>query len=224
MNYGEGVRNNLTDSSGALIPAEISIVRRDGSTSVVDLKGLNTVQNVIDTITAVDGNITASLNAVGNGISLVDTSGAGPLQVLASDVADALGLTGTEPGSVNTVPLAGDDVNERRSHGTLSLLVQLESALQVGDDRALERLDSLFDAEIQRMTLARGEIGSRLKTIEEVENRLLDQELLMRENLSEEFDADLAEVISQVAHTTNTLQATLQIASTTLSLSLLSFL
>ncbi|GAB4150902.1 MAG: hypothetical protein Tsb009_26020 [Planctomycetaceae bacterium] len=225
LNYGIGVPVNLTDSTGMLLPAEISIVRRDGTTtSVVDLKGLTTVQDVINAITAVDANITASLNAVGNGISIVDTSGTGPLEVLTGDVADALGLTGIESGMVNTVPLVGKDVNLQLSQGAISLLVQLETALRVGDDRALERLDSQFDAEIQRLNLVRGEIGSRLKTLDETENRLLDQELLFQENLSEEFDADLSEVISQVANVSNVLQATLQIASSTLNLSLLSFL
>eukprot|EP00913_Durusdinium_trenchii_P013353 g12534.t1 len=222
LNFGVGVPVNNLDDDGNPIPAEIVINRRDGSQSTIDLQGLTTVQNVIDAITAVDANLTASLNTVGNGISIVDTSGAGPLEVVTGEVADALGLTGIEPGSVNTVPLTGNDVNERHSQGTLSLLVQLEAALRNGDNIELGRLDPLFDAEIQRLNLVRGEVGSRLKTIDEVDNRLKDQEVLLFENLSEEFDADIASVVAQVSEVSTALQGTLQIASATLNLSLLS--
>lgn len=224
LNFGAGVPVDELDGNGNPLPAEIVINRRDGTVSTIDLQGLTSVQDVLNTITATDVNITASLNAVGNGISIVDTSGAGPLEVEAGSVADALGITGIEPGAVNTVPLAGSDVNMRHSQGTLSLLVQLEAALRAGDDNELARLDPLFDAEIDRLNLVRGEVGSRLKTIDEIDNRLKDQEVQYHENLSEEFDADLAAVISQVSDFSTALQATLQIASATLNLSLLQFL
>ncbi|MCH8828896.1 MAG: hypothetical protein IID45_04885, partial [Planctomycetes bacterium] len=225
LNYGNGVPLNLTDSNGVLLPATIDIIRRDGvTTSTIDLKGLSTIQDVLDAITAVDANLTATLNSVGNGISIVDTSGTGPLEVAPGDVAFALKLIGVESGTVNTVPLIGQDMHQRRSNGVISLLVQLESALRLGDNFALADLDPQFNSEIDRINLVRGEVGSRMKTLDEVENRLLDQELLMRQTLSDEFDADLATIVTQVADITATLEATLKIATVTLGLSLLSFL
>jgi flagellar hook-associated protein 3 FlgL len=224
LNSGLGVPVNEKDATGTLLPAIVEITRRDGSTTQVDLKGLTTVQDAIDAITAVDANLTASLNSVGNGISIVDTSGAGPLEVKAGHVADALGLTGVESGSVNTVPLAGKDVNQSRSDGVLSLLLQLETALRTGDNRALERLDSQFDTEIARLNSVRGELGTRLSLLETVENRLLDEDVSLQEQLSQEFDADLVDVVSRVANVQAVLQATLQISSSTLNLSLFSFL
>lgn len=224
LNFGRGVPVNVVDENGNPLPAEVEIVRRDGSTTTVDLQGLSTVQDVLDAITAVDANLSASLNAVGNGISITDTSGSGPLEVLPGQVADALGITGTEPGSNNAVPLVGQDVNQRQSTGVLSLLVQLERALRAGDDRALERLDPLFDDEVERFNLVRGEIGARQQTIERIENRTQDEDVNFKQQLSDVFDADLADVIARVTQATTSLQATLNIASSTLGLTLLNFL
>jgi len=224
LNNGAGVPVNTLDAEGNLLPAEIEIVRRDGSISTVDLKGLLTVQDVLDTMSAVDADLTASLNSVGNGISITDTSGAGSLEVRNGNVSDALGLTGTEPGPDNSVPLRGEDVSRRRSTGLFSLLVQLEEALRSGDDQALARLDPLLGDEIERVNFVRGEIGSRLELLETVENRLLDEDVALQEQLSQEFDADLADVVSRIAEVSGTLEATLRIASRTMSLTLLSFL
>jgi hypothetical protein len=61
------------------------------------------------------------------------------------------------------------------------------------------------------------ELGGRLKLLDDVENRLLDEDVLLQETLS-------TEVITRVASTQAALTATLQIASTSLQLNLLSFL
>lgn len=224
LNFGLGVPNQSLDQNGNLLPAEIEITRRDGSTTTVDLAGLNTAQEVIDAITAVDADLTASLNSVGNGISITDTSGTGPLEVHAGEVADALGITGVEPGTNNAIPVAGQDVNLRRSDGVISLLLQLESALRTGNDRELSRLDPLFNNEVDRFSQVRGEIGTRLQLLDTVEGRLADEDVVLQEKLSEQFDADLTDVITRVSTVTSVLQATLQVASSTLNLTLLSFL
>jgi len=224
VNLGRGVPVDLLDSNGALLPAPVIITRRDGSTSTVDMKGLNTIQQVLDAITAVDGNLTATLNATGNGISVVDTSGTGPLSIAADEVAVALGIDGTEAGPTNTVPLIGKDINPQQSEGVLSLLVQLESALRSGDDVELARLDPLFEQETERLTHVRGDVGLRLQVLDNVENRLLDEEVLLRQSLSDEFDTDMTLAITQIAETTAVLQASLQVAAQSLQLTLLNFL
>jgi hypothetical protein len=53
---------------------------------------------VLNAINAADpGVLTASLNAVGNGISITDTSGTGALTVVENNVATALGLHCSTP-------------------------------------------------------------------------------------------------------------------------------
>ena len=167
--------------------------------------------------------ISALLNAVGNGITITDDSGgAGPLSVKTDAVSTALGIAGevVTPGD----PLVGEDVNPLEATGVLNILIGLENALETGDDRQLNRLAGLIDEEANRLNLVRGEVGSRLQLLEQVENRLLDEEIVLQESLSEEFHIDLAEAITQLANKQATLEATLQAAASTLQMSLFSFL
>lgn len=201
----------------------LEITRRDGTLTSVDLSSAQTVQDVIDAIGAVGGGtLTASLNLVGNGISISDTSGAGPLTVADNDVSIALGVAGTE---VNpAADLVGKDVNTKKSDGLISVLTSLEQALLVGDDAALTTISDQIDAEADRFFQALGELGVRAQTLEAVENRLLDDEVLINEDLSQQFDADLAEVLSSFVAQQQVLQATYQVAGQGFQLSLIQFL
>ncbi|MEX0702166.1 MAG: hypothetical protein WD069_08730 [Planctomycetales bacterium] len=227
LNGGLGVPVERRDENGDLISAPLEITRRDGSDIAIELQGLRTVQEVIDAINAVDpGVLVASQNAVGNGISILDDDGvsAGPLIVNDNDVATALGLAGTESGNDPAVPLVGSDVNPQRPAGVFAILTALEAALRSGDDRTLSRLDDLADAEIARFSALRGEIGGRLQLLDNVEGRLLDDDIRLQEALSRHFDADLTEVVTRVAATQAALQATLQIAASNQQLNLFNFL
>ena len=224
LNGGQGTPLTPLGVDEAPRPTEITIERRDGSTTTLDLAGLQTMQQVLDAITAVDANLTATLNSVGNGISITDSSGTGSLTVVDSDVARSLGIAGTEAGPDNTVPLAGEDVNLQEPPGAIGLLSRLERALRDEDDRELERLAPLLDNEILRTNVVRAELGERLVTLEQTENRLLDGQIVLQEALSLEFDADLTEVITQVTQVSSTLDATMRIAAQSLQISLLNFL
>ncbi|MCA9113779.1 MAG: hypothetical protein KDA79_01750 [Planctomycetaceae bacterium] len=224
LNGGFGTPLEPPTDDAAPRPTSITIQRRDGTSSVVELGGLKTVQQVMDAISAVDGNLSASLNAVGNGISITDSSGTGPLSVETSDLSTALGLSGTEPGPDNTVALSGADVNPQEPEGVLGLLSRLERALRDEDDRELERLAPLIDAEITRVNGLRGEVGLRLQTLDATDNRLRDGAISLQESLSLNFDADLTEVVTQVTQVSSTLDATLRIASQSMQLSLLNYL
>jgi flagellin-like hook-associated protein FlgL len=217
LNLGRGVP--LASDS------EIEITRRDGSVATVDLSSATTVQGVLDAINAVDsGSLVASLNTVGNGISLLDNSGAGHLSVASTDTSQALGIAGTESGSDNTVPLVGQDVAPRESHGILSVLSSISVALRAGNDQELTRLNGLLDSESERTLQVRGELGTRLRTLDDIENRLLDEEVQLNADLSNEFDADLSEVLTAFLAYQQSLQATYQVAADSFSLNLLSFI
>lgn len=203
----------------------IAITRRDGSEVSVDLAGANTVQDVLDRINVVDpGNLTASLNPVGNGIALYDNSGAGALTVADGAVAESLGIVGSETGSDPSVPLAGKDINSQQSDGVFSILGQLEAALRKGDVRDLGRLNGKLDEEANRFFTLRGTVGTRQRSLDEAENRLNDEQILINEGLSENFDIDLAEVITAYQTRQQSLQATYEVVSRTMNLNLMAFL
>ena len=222
---GETLLSDLNGGLGAQLQSggTLEITRRDGSSTSVDVSAAQTIQDVIDAVGAAGGGtLTASLNVVGNGISIADSSGAGALTVAENDVSLALGVAGTV---VNpATDLVGTDVNPQKSAGLLGVLTSLEQALRAGDDAALTILSEQVNAEADRFFQTLGELGVRTRTLENVENRLLDDEVLINEDLSQQFDADLAEVLSNFVAQQQVLQATYQVAGQGFQLSLLQFL
>ncbi|MCA9039458.1 MAG: flagellar hook-associated protein FlgL [Planctomycetaceae bacterium] len=218
---------SLNHNTGVNVDGDIDllITRRDGTDVEIDLAGSQTVQDVLDAINAVDpGNLVASLNTVGNGISITDNSGTGPLIIPDSSISVGLGINGSETGTNNTVPFVGKDVNPQDTYGTFSLLVGIQRALVNGDDVELNRLGELIDGEIERFTLVRSDIGSRLRSLEDEGSRLADHRINLEEKLSKEIDTDIAEVITNLTYTQTVLQATLQITASLQQLNLFNLL
>ena len=208
-------------------PFTLDMTRRDGTSLSIDLSAASTVQDVLDAINAVDpGVLVATLNSTGNGITLRDDDGVstGPLVVASNPLSEALGLAGSESGTDPTVPLVGRDPNPQEPPGVLNLLIRLEQALRAGDDPELNRLAPLIEAEVDRFGTVRADVGVRLQTLEEAETRLLDRDLRLQESLSNVFDVDIAEVLTQVAYTQATLEATLKLSAQSMSLSLVNYL
>lgn len=213
---------------GAGIPREaisvLQITRRDGSVVEVDVRQALTVQEVLDTINAIDpGVLTASLNAVGNGISLSDSSGAGPLTVAENALSRALGIDGTNDGGATGV-LAGRDVHPRQAPGALSLLIQLERAIRDKDLPQLERLAAGLDDEAARFAVVRGDLGMRQRQLDDMANILADRQIAIQSQLSQLIDVDYAETITLFTAQQQALQAYLQMASQVQQLTLLNYL
>jgi len=82
----------------------------------------------------------------------------------------------------------------------------------------------LVDDEIDRFTLVRSEVGSRLQSLSIIEDRLADKEVDLQEALSAEIDTDLAEVFTQVTYMQTVLQATMQLSASLQQLSLFQLL
>uniref|UniRef100_A0A7C2K0Q4 Flagellin n=1 Tax=Schlesneria paludicola TaxID=360056 RepID=A0A7C2K0Q4_9PLAN len=205
-------------------PSPLTILRRDGSTATVDLSQAMTVQDVLDAINAVDpGNLVAGLNAVGNGISLQDNSGVGPLTVVENNWSLDLGLSGTDDNGPAGV-LAGRDVNPQQALGGFNALARLEVAIRNRDVASLERLAGELEAAYTHVNVVRGELGNHQRQLEAIDNTLADRHVQIKERLSRFLDVDLAETITEFTAQQQALQAYLQIAAETLQLSILPFL
>ena len=217
-------------NGGAGVPTDrsLTIRRRDGSAADVDLSAAATVGDVLAAVNAVDpGVLTASLNAAGNGITLADSSAPpppdppGPLGVADSPVAAGLGLSGeAAPGE----DLVGADPHPRRTGGLADLLTRLETALRAGDDAALTGLGEPLDGEIERLAGVRATVGTRRRRLEGRQTGLVDEELALRESLSEVLDADLAQVFARITALQTAYEATLRLTAQTAELSLVNFL
>ena len=220
--------SDLSGGAGVPTAEPLVLTRRDGTDVAVDLSAAATVGDVLAALNAVDpGVLVASFNTEGNGITLSDSFAAvapavtGPLAVADSDVAAALGLGGSAaPGD----DLPGREVNPTRAAGLPDLLARLETALRAGDDAALTRLGDPLDAEVDRLAGVRAEVGTRQRRLADRQTRLLDEELALRETLSDLLDADLADAFTQITALQTAYEATLRLTSQTAELSLVNFL
>jgi len=199
----------------------LEITLRDATTASVDLSGMTTVDQVLTAITAVPG-LNATLNTIGNGITIDDvTGGPGDLIVQTNQVSQALGIDGTVTG---LGPLVGQDVNPRQSTGIISILVNLQMSLETGNNAELARLVGLLDVESERFNLVRGDVATRLQITDSVEQKVIDEELLLTEARSDVFDADLTQSITEMAQAQQAFQVTLEIAARSMQLNLMSYL
>lgn len=202
----------------------LEITRRDGSVVQISLVGAKTIQDVLDAINAVDpGHLVAGLNAVGNGISLTDDSGSGPLSVTENATAVALGLKGTETTGPTGV-LTGEDVHPRAPQGVFHLLTTLERALRNDDRRTLLRLGSALEAEAARISLLRGEMGARQQLLSQLDTQLGDSLVDVQQQIAQVFETNLTEAVTAFTQYQQALQATLQIAARAQELSLWNYL
>jgi flagellar hook-associated protein 3 FlgL len=227
LNLGQGVPVNATDSSGNPVPANLEIQRRSGTTIEVNLAGAKTVQDVLNDINAVDpGKLVASLNSVGNGISLTDNDGVstGPLTVTNNPISQALGLAGTQSSPNPTQPLVGTDVNPQQATGVFNLLIQLQSALQSNNNTELSRLQPLFQQEIQRVSTVQGNVGSQQQLLTQIQTQTSTVQTNLQASLSTLQDVNMASAISQLTQIQTSLQATLQTAASSMQLSIFNYI
>jgi flagellar hook-associated protein 3 len=219
------------------------IVARDGTELWVDATGATTVQDVIDLVNNHSRNnegttaVLARLAINGNGIELVDSSTVttNDLSVQAaegSQAAEYLGLVplGQTQSTSNATDGGGNYVLTSEDRHTLEVdsvfnsLIRLRTALENNDvveiGRSLERLD----VDLNRVNFARGEIGSRLQSLDIVRNRLQDESVQLQAALSEEIDVDLVEAISNLTARQYALQASLQTTASILNLSILDYI
>jgi len=224
----------LPEGLDLTIPAiDFNITAQDGTELAIDLSGAATVGDVLDRITNAAGNggkVTAQLADSGNGIELIDnTGGGGPLRVTSlegGNAAEYLGLVAkgeTETTSV-TDRLTGSDRHALETESVFNTLVRLRDALKVDDLAETTRAGAQLNEDLDRVTFARAEVGTRLRSLDLAKASLADEEIQLKSALSEEIDVDLIEAISQMTARQTSLEASLRATANILQLSLLNFI
>lgn len=232
LNFGQGI----FQSTGS---QDLKIQRTDGSLLSIDLTGVQSVGDVLNRINSHVNNFTvplrvvASLNTKGNGIVLSAPTGAQAIQITnagGSQAAWGLGLvangqlstTGTVVGAQSVI--TGLDVSGVEVEGTFTTLLRMSDAVRSGSTKDMERLVNSLDADIQRISLSRGVVGSRQQDIANLQSRTEDEQVQLREAESNELDADLASVISELQGRQASLQASLQMMGQQSKMSLFDFI
>jgi len=242
-NTVNGGGNYTLNSYRHTLEDDFVIVTRDGAELWIDATGATTVQEVIDRVNShVKNNngttaVLARLAATGNGIELVDssTSTIGDLTIRAAEGSQAAQLLGFIPlgdtevssnitdGSGNYT-FTSEDRNTIEVDSVFNSLLRLRTAIEAGDSVAIGEAVERLDVDLDRVTFARGEIGTRLQTLDSVQTRLEDENVQLQSALSNEIDVDLVEAISNLTARQYSLQASLQTAGMILNMSVLDYI
>lgn len=145
---------------------------------------------------------------------------------ISGGVAQRLGFFADDETSATSgsATLASDDRHTLEVDSVFTTLIRMREALLGNETEQLGRELNRLDDDIDRVTFGRGEIGVRLRTLEDIGNRLADEEVELRSALSLEIDADLVEVASDLAAQQASLEASLRVSATLLSISILDFI
>lgn len=224
----------FTSSQGA----EFEITRTDGSVLQIELGAAETVDDVMSLINNHPDNqdalkVTASLKTFGNGIVLTAVADTQPIAVRtlnSSNAANLLGLvpdgqtasTGTTGGTVST--LAGGDYSAQESGGTIDTLVRLAQAIRDGDIPEIGRLQQRLDGDRENVNSTRGRVGLWTQNLQKMRAEADDTAVMLKGQLSEEVDADMAKVITDISNRQASQEASLKMIAQTARLSLLDFL
>lgn len=239
VDSGSGGTDVLTGNK--VLGNDFAIVARNGTQLSVDLAGAKTIQDVIDRINANPDNvppiITAQLARTGNGIELIDSStGTGTLTVQVAEGSQAAqylgfvaqGQTQSSPDSVTTEGgtqvLQSADRNTRETASVFTTLINLRDAIQNQDIEAVGRLLDTIDTDLNRLNLARAELGGRLQNLDVIGVRLEDENVELRAALSEDIDVDLVKAISELTARQYAFEASLRSSASLMQMSLLNFL
>jgi flagellar hook-associated protein 3 FlgL len=232
LNFGAGIGiNPLGD--------DLVFTRNDGTRFTVNLDGVQTINDVLNRINnnvdnfQVGRRIFASLETVGNGIRLSSDLGAQSIAVSSaggSQAATSLGwtssalptATGTNQGSSNVI--RGTDVNQVEVEGVFSTVIRLRQAINDQNAEGIQSAWTALDRDLDRINVARGLVGARQQTIANRIDKSADEQIRLKQTESDNLDADLASVISELTHRQAALQASLQLMGQTARMTLFDYL
>lgn len=232
LNFGLGVQT----ADGV----DFTITTNSGNEFSVDISSAKTIGDVLDIINAHPDNqdpatrISARLALNGNGIELLDPNVPGATQLtvtrsVLSSAAIDLGLIpkGERQSPVSSDPnvLTGADVNKRESASVFTTLQRLIDSLSGSfDEVGFNRAVTLFDQDIDRLSDSLADVALRGQRVEAL--RLINEEerVQLQTFLSDEFDTNLVDAISQLTIQETTLQTSLQLMARSFQLNLFNFI
>jgi flagellar hook-associated protein 3 FlgL len=137
-----------------------------------------------------------------------------------------LGLIPTDSTTVTSAAgtITGIDRNYLETSSVFTTLVRLRDALSANDTSAMERAIQGIDADLDRVTAARSEVGARQQALDVTTQNLEDEDVQLRTALSDEIEVDIVEAISNLTARQISLEASLKATANILQLSLLNFI
>jgi flagellin-like hook-associated protein FlgL len=233
LNYGDGV----TDGTGT----DFVIQRKDGVALDIDVSSASTLSDVLQLINGHAGNgdgaLVARLAEFGNGIELLDYSaGAGSLTItrgtgfaawdlglIARGEDSATGAAVVTPGGPAD-QILGRDTAVLETKGVFNTLIRLDNAIADNDLPQIERTLAMLSDDFDRLNFSRSDLGARGQVLDAISERLDDEDVELRKALSDEIDADMVQMISDLAARQANMEASLRLIGKSLDLTLLNFI
>lgn len=231
LGQGRGIAGNSTG-------ADLVITRPDGVELRLELGVAETIDDVMELIRDHPLNqdtakVLVRLNDVGNGLQLQAPPGAEPLRVSQAGLSNAgvrLGLippgqteaSGVVDGAVVTI--RGSDYQLREAGGTFDTLLRLERAVRENDVPEITRLQQRLDEDLDRASRTRGRVGVWAQNLEQLKATVEDNVITLSSQKSDEVDADMATVISNLTQRQTALEASMRLIGQISQLTVLNFL
>ncbi|GAB4132038.1 MAG: hypothetical protein Kow0040_12180 [Thermogutta sp.] len=136
----------------------------------------------------------------------------------------------TDPGNPPTLTggapsyLTGRDVNPLETEGLFTALIRLAAALDRNDVPEVQRAVEMLDQADVATNFVRAEFGTKQQALEILKTRLDDEDTQLRQVLSNDYEVDLVEVVSEFTGRQAALQAALKASAQIYQLSLLNYL
>lgn len=195
MNNGNGIDQGILKISQGIRTVEI------------DFSYATTLQDALDLINGSGLDIQASINAAQTGIQIeptIDTESLTVQEVSGGDTAHDWGIYG--------------------SPDILGSLIILEEAIRNGEELDTSNLiQNTYDG-MDKVLSYRSAVGSKVIRLESANSRLIDQDYNYTKLLSEVEDADLTQLVTDLAAQENSYQSALIAASKIIQPSLVNFL
>lgn len=226
-------RNGIGVEMTAAGEPDVSISLHDGTSFTVDLASATTVSEVIALIeaeAAVNGltvgvDFDVDLAATGNGITLTDnTVGANDFVVADAGLSHAAEHLGIKQNAGTGTAITGTDNSQVRVENLFTHLLDLRNSLRSNDELGITLAGGNIEQDIDSAVSARARVGVQARRIDDQRTLVQDKDLQEQTMLSELQDADLTEVLTRISQLQLQLQASLQVGSSNLQLSLLDFL
>jgi flagellin-like hook-associated protein FlgL len=96
--------------------------------------------------------------------------------------------------------------------------------LSTGNNTELSRLQPLLQTELNRVGVVQSNVGSREQLLSQVQTQLNTQQTNTQSALSSQMDVNMATALTQLTQLQTSMQATLQVAASSLQMSLFQYL
>ena len=132
--------------------------------------------------------------------------------------------TANSPDGDGNFVLQSEDRHTLETDSVFNTLLRLRSALEDADVVEIGRSIDRLDVDLERVSFAAAEIGTRLRSLSVIEIRLQDENVQLQSALSDDLDVDLVEAISNLTARQYAFEASLRTSASLLQLSLLNFI